>query len=575
MIKAFGNLFQPPKFEDPEQMRLARVLHVITIGAWLVPLTILVIALFFPSFQTRGFIAGSIVIIINLIAILLLRRGSLRLAGLVFILALTAVLSFISYTFNAQPRPYILFFAWIIILAGLLLGRHAATAVAVYFALLQTAIILLVEQGVIRPNPVETLSLGNVLIFAVAFLLISSSINLASKSIQDLYEKGRLNQIKLEQANQELTGLTHHLEERIASRTSELKNANVRIEKRARQFQSISQITRAIISPQNLQDLLPQIAKVISEQFDFYHVGIFLIDPNKVFAVLSAANSEGGERMLARSHKLRIGQTGIVGYVAKTGKIRVALDTGADSIYFNNPDLPNTRSEMALPLLHANGDVIGVLDIQSTSPNAFLQEDIEILTTLAEQVSMAMVNARQFEETQKALAEAEMVYRQELKTGWEKFSRYQKLAGIRRRGMKTSFLAEPVEIPGASEVTQSGTPFKENVENIDSTHLTMPVKLRGEVVGLLNLKAGKNREWSPDEMDVITAIIERAALTIENARLLDESRRIAGRERAISEISAKIGQGTEIESILRTAVRELGAQISDAQVTIEIDGGQE
>ena len=103
----------------------------------------------------------------------------------------------------------------------------------------------------------------------------------------------------------------------------------------------------------------------------------------------------------------------------------------------------------------------------------------------------------------------------------------------------------------------------------------MPIMLRGEVVGVLNLKANSNREWTPDEMDIITAIIERSAVSIENARLLEESRKIAEKERAISDISAKIGQGTEIETILRTAVRELGAQISGAQVTVEIGGGDE
>jgi GAF domain-containing protein len=379
----------------------------------------------------------------------------------------------------------------------------------------------------------------------------------------------------LKDSNQELTNIRENLEKRIVERTTQLEDANLRIEKRARQFQTISQVTRAIISTQNLQDLLPQIVLVISQQFDFYHIGIFLIDSNREYAILRASNSEGGERMLERSHKLRIGQTGIVGNVAKTGKVRIALDTGADAIYFNNPDLPETRSEMALPLFQSNGEIVGVLDIQSTIPNAFYQEDIEILTTLADQVSVAISNARLYEETQKALIEAEMVYRQDIKVGWEKFSRSQKLAGIRRRGLKSSFLADPLELPGEKEVAQSGSVYQEKTENSRSSQLTMPVKLRDEAVGILSIKADINREWSADEMDIVNAIVARAALAIENARLLDESRKIAERERAISDISSKIGKGIEIETILKTAVRELGAQISGAQVTVEIGGGDE
>jgi putative methionine-R-sulfoxide reductase with GAF domain len=93
------------------------------------------------------------------------------------------------------------------------------------------------------------------------------------------------------------------------------------------------------------------------------------------YAVLSAANSEGGQKMLERNHKLRVGQVGIVGYVAGAGKPRIALDTGSDAIYFNNPDLPETRSEMALPLIQTGGQIVGVLDIQSIEPNAFNPED--------------------------------------------------------------------------------------------------------------------------------------------------------------------------------------------------------
>lgn len=573
MLKAFWNLLQTPSFRDKEQNRLGGLLHTITLGAWLVPLTLLLVPLLFPQFITRSIPAAIVVILINLTVTVLTRSGYVRAASIIFVLSLTGTITFVSISFTAQPRPYILFFAWIIIFAGLLLGSNAATATAVYFALLQTTIIILAENGIIQSVNAQFSPIGNILVLAIGFLLISSTINLASRSIQNLDTQTKKDEQDLKSSNQELTDLTDNLEKRIDDRTKELEKANLRIEKRAKQFQTISQVTRAIISTQNLQDLLPQIAQVISQQFDYYHIGIFLIDANREYAVLSASNSEGGERMLERSHRLRIGQTGIVGNVAKTGKVRIALDTGADATYFNNPDLPDTRSEMALPLVQANGEIIGVLDIQSKISNAFYQEDIEILTTLADQVSVAIANARLYEETQKALIEADMVYRQDLKVGWEKFSRSQKLAGIRRRGMKSSFLAEPLELPGAKEVTQTGNIYQERIDNTNSSQLTMAVKLRDEAVGILNIKAAMGRKWSTDEMDIINAIVERAALAIENARLLDESRRIAVKERMISDISAKIGKGTEIETILKIAVRELGTQISGAQVTVEIGDG--
>jgi GAF domain-containing protein len=323
---------------------------------------------------------------------------------------------------------------------------------------------------------------------------------------------------------------------------------------------------------QNLQDILPQITQVISQQFNYYHTGVFLIDSKREYAVLSAANSEGGQRMLDRNHKLRVGQVGIVGYVAETGKARIALDTGEDAIYFNNPDLPETRSEMALPLLQNDGQIIGVLDIQSTEPDAFNRENIEILTTLADQVSVSISNARLYEETQKNLIEAEMLYRRDLQTSWKKFSRIQKIAGIRRAGIKASIYTDPVDLPGAEEVTRSGATY---IQHDKKSQMTIPVKLRGEMIGMLNIKTDEERSWSADEMDIITAIVERAALSMESTRLLAESRTTAEKERVIGEISAKISAGTEIETILKTAVRELGNQIGGAQISVEIGSDNE
>ncbi|HSB02417.1 MAG TPA: cache domain-containing protein, partial [Anaerolineales bacterium] len=205
------------------------------------------------------------------------------------------------------------------------------------------------------------------------------------------------------------------LERMVAERTAELLSANEGNERRARQFESIAQVARTISSTRDIDALLTQITTVISREFGFYHIGIFLLDAAKEYAILSATNSEGGRVMLKRGHRLKVGETGIVGYVTGTGSPRVALDTGADAAFFNNPDLPETRSEIALPL-RAGEEIMGALDVQSTEPGAFAQEDINILSTLADQVSVAIQNARQFEQTRKALSEAEALAKQFVKT---------------------------------------------------------------------------------------------------------------------------------------------------------------
>ena len=361
------------------------------------------------------------------------------------------------------------------------------------------------------------------------------------------------------------------LEQRVEQRTQDLTKANYVNEHRAQMFQAIAQVTRAIISTQNLQDLLPQITQVISQQFGYYHIGIFLIDANSEFAVLSATNSEGGQKMIDREHKLRVGHTGIVGNVAGTGKPRIALDTGSDAIFFNNPDLPETRSEMALPLFRGGQQIIGVLDVQSTEANAFSQDDVQILATLADQVAIAIANARLYEETQTALLESSMLYRRNIQAGWIKFTRAQKLSGIRKQGVKASLLFEHMDLPGSKEVTQFGNIYQKKAdENDNSAQTTIPMKLRGEVVGLLNIKASSGQEWSADEMDIINAIMERAALSIDNARLLSESRKTAEKERVIGEISSKVSSYTNRDNILQAAAAEIGRAMPGAEVVIQL-----
>ena len=230
-----------------------------------------------------------------------------------------------------------------------------------------------------------------------------------------------------------------NLEQMVEQRTAQLVSANERNERRAKQFESIAHIARTISSTRDLNVLLSQITTAINHEFGFYHVGIFLVDAARQYAVLSAANSEGGKIMLERGHRLKVAETGLVGYVTGTGKPRIALDTGADAIFFDNPDLPQTRSELTLPL-RVGEEIIGALDVQSIEPNAFSSEDINILSTLADQVSIAIQNAQQFEQTRQALSESQLLSQQFIQSGWQQFTKHKNLVGIRHTGARASLL---------------------------------------------------------------------------------------------------------------------------------------
>jgi GAF domain-containing protein/HAMP domain-containing protein len=343
------------------------------------------------------------------------------------------------------------------------------------------------------------------------------------------------------------------LEQRVEERTAELQEALIKGERRGKQYEAIARVSQAINTTQNLQDLLPQIAEVISEQFGFYHVGIFLNDTSNQYSVLGAANSEGGQQMLLRGHQLKIGEQGIVGYVTGTGKPRIALDVGTDVTYFNNPDLPETHSEMALPLT-IGGNIIGALDVQSVETNAFTEEDIEVLTTLADQVSLAIQNARLYDQMQRSLAEAEVISRQYFSETWKQLSQDQTVAGFR--------------------YTTSGTlPLTENestevVDNIERKSVTVPINIRGQAIGKLSVLVPKQERIKSDQMELIQAVADRVAIFAENARLFDQTTRRAERERLVTDITTKIRGSNDPQEMLKTAVEELKRALNVSRIEI-------
>jgi GAF domain-containing protein/HAMP domain-containing protein len=455
-------------------------------------------------------------------------------------------------------------------LQGAIIAAHNQTQQQIQSAFQAAAIILII---LLMVAVVVSLGLGHIIAAPIQRLTqVASQIAAGDLSVQTTAttsdEIGTLAQsfnMMTARLRETLDGLEHIVEER----TTELLSANERNERRAKQFESIAKVARTISSTRDLDALLTHITTVISREFGFYHVGIFLLDAAKEYAVLSAANSQGGQVMLARGHRLKVGETGIVGYVTETGKPRVAIDTEVDTAFFNNPDLPNTRSEIALPL-HFGEEVIGALDVQSLEPDVFSQEDINILSTLADQVSIAIQNAQQFEQTQNALEEAESLAKQFVQAGWQQFTKSKRLTGVHHTGARSTLLY------GKNGTDTQVTTWETAQARTRSrgAFLSLPIKLRGEVIGSVDIHSPDNRPWDQDELDIVTAIIERAAIAMDNARLLEESQRLASKEAKIGEVTAKIGASINMRNVLQTAVEELGRALPGSEVVIQFPTDQ-
>jgi len=167
--------------------------------------------------------------------------------------------------------------------------------------------------------------------------------------------------------------------------------------KRTIQLQTAADVSRAASSILDLNKLLPAVADLICNHFDYYYVGIFLVEEATEWAILSAATGAMGKQMLETGHRLKVEDSSMIGWCIKHGQARIALDVGEDAVRFKNPYLPLTRSEMALPLI-TRGEVIGAMTIQSQLPAAFSRVDITALQTMADQVANAIKNTRLFTE---------------------------------------------------------------------------------------------------------------------------------------------------------------------------------
>jgi len=368
----------------------------------------------------------------------------------------------------------------------------------------------------------------------------------------------------------ELTDIKTNLEQRVEARTAELDAANQQTSRRALQLQTITELSESIAQLQDLNEIFPAVTRLISERFGFYHVGIFLVDRDREFAILQAANSEGGKRMLERSHRLRLG-VGVVGFAAQTGQPRIALDVGTDAVFFDNPDLPNTRSEVALPLKSRTGTV-GILDVQSTEAGAFSSEDLQVLTALANQVAIALENARLLTETRAALIQVQEVYNEFTRTEWSRTVSRAEQRGFRYQKGRIEMLERALRSSEVISAVQSGEVVASQINgsNDKQAVVAVPVKLRGEVIGILHIESNDpTKGWQEDEVSLVQAVAERAAFAMENARLFQDARRRAAKERLISEATSRISGALNIENILHTTAEELERVLGGSEVLIQ------
>jgi len=371
--------------------------------------------------------------------------------------------------------------------------------------------------------------------------------------------KGTLNVLaqNLNSIAGQLDELTANLDRQVAERTTDL-------ETRTRRIQTAADIASQIAAPHHLNDLLNTAVGLIRERFDYYHVGIFLVDDQKEFAVLKAANGETGNLLVQSGHKLGIGQSGIVGMVTAQGEPRIAADVTQDPAHYRNPILPYTRAEMALPL-KAGGEVIGAIDVQSMEAGSFTQEDVSMLQTVADQLAVAVENTRLVEKLEASIQEANLLNKRQAENTWQHFTEQNQITGYEYDRLQVlpvvTNLPEDVQrqlISGQVVIRNSEQQTGATGMRQHKSTLYVPLILHEQLIGVIGIEQDQpEHKWTENELAIAQAAANQVSLTLENARLLEETHQRAERERIAGQITARMRVSNDPQQILQTAVSEL------------------
>jgi GAF domain-containing protein/HAMP domain-containing protein len=419
----------------------------------------------------------------------------------------------------------------------------------------------------------------------------------------------------ISQMSQQLRSLIEGLEEQVARRTYQWQEANYKLQRRAIQLEAVSLVGRAAASILNLDDLLLEVVNLIRSRFDFYHAGIFLLDESGQWAVLRQATGEAGQRMLARKHQLAVGGQSIVGWVTAHRQPRIVLDVGGDTVHFKNPDLPHTRSEAALPLV-VGDRLLGALDVQSIEEAAFDEDDVTVLSLMADQVAIAIENAFKFSQQAAILEATSPIYRVSrhialatnlddvlaalvehaagphvdrcaihLYTGdtesegsswleiaalWDRASNPPHMPGTRYpvQPHLRHEMAEPLVVGDLLAQTIDERVDRETCRMLVETLqlravLMLPLAAAGRPVGFLFVASRQPHAWTESELRTFRSLSDQAAIVVENVRLLGETKARVAELAALNEVSQALASRLSVQEVLKE-VHQGASRLLDA-----------
>ncbi len=350
---------------------------------------------------------------------------------------------------------------------------------------------------------------------------------------------------------------------------------------RMRMAQLTSLITNRISRRLALGDVLRNAVEEIRQIYpDIYHVQIFLTEPSGN-ARLVASTGEVGKMLIERQHSLPIGSQSVIGQVTANSQFVIAHSNSGNSVHRRNEFLPDTVVEAAFPLRIGDA-VIGALDLQSKRDEAFVEEDTPIFQSLADNVAIAIDNARLFEETERRLVENQQLVAQMRQSSEEVERLNERLTGRFWKDFlnqqDTPSLNLDLETRVASDDSGWTPTIKQAIESnqsvqtqsTDTKVVTVPLRVRGQVIGAMEFEMDEKGNLSDEDLAMMEEVSEQLGLAAESNRLYETSQRIAQREALVNEISTRLQSGTSVEMTLTSAARSLKDVLKANRVAIRL-----
>lgn len=391
----------PPVFEDEDKTRRAGVLHIILFVLAGAVAVLMVIATLTSPAPAPALVIGLVTEVLTFGLVWLNRRGHVRRASFLLASSLWAIVT-ASVWFLGGPytSPTISAYLIVIVSAGLLLGWRAAAGFAAVCALAVLGLLVADDQGLIAPFVDPNHVVADFAVYSVIFGLTALLLRLASNSLRMALAEARRNEHIQREINRQLEDLRASLEQRVQDRTSELVRRTVQLE-------TSGQVGQQVTSILDTDELLELVVNLIQVRFNYYFVGVWLVTERKDEALLQAGMGRRGFTLPEALTRMPLEDDSIIAHVCRAGQMRVVDDVTLAPDYVPDASLPECRSELALPL-RMGETTLGALDIKSDQPAAFGTEDHIALQALADQLAVAIRNARlyQVEQHRRHLAEA-------------------------------------------------------------------------------------------------------------------------------------------------------------------------